>query len=136
MRTVTPAEFKDEIIKSLVGIEADCVTGPGRSGAIAAVYASHILHIPFIPYGQDHPSKLSKILVIDTATESGKTLRRAAKKYPRSIVIAVYKEPPRVKFWYEADKPQRYKHEDGYFYKEVREPQIWAISQICDPLKW
>lgn len=136
MEIVTEAQFNSEIRKALIEVEADCVTGPGRSGAIAAVYASHILHIPFIPYGQAHPARFNTMLVIDTATETGKTLRRAAKKYPRSVVMAVYREPPRVAFWYESEKPQRYKHEERYFYKEIREPQIFSISQGCDPLKW
>jgi adenine/guanine phosphoribosyltransferase-like PRPP-binding protein len=99
------------MIISLQEVEADCVTGPGRSGAVAAAYASHYLRIPFIPYGKKKPKKFDKMLIIDTARQSGKTLRKAEKKYANSIVIAVYEEPPRVAFWYEAQKPQRYKHE-------------------------
>lgn len=89
------------------------VTGPGRSGAVAAVYASHILGIPFIPFGSPCPSDLGDLLIVDTATESGKTLRKAAKRYAQNnpTVIAFYHEPPRVAFWYEATKPQRYRHE-------------------------
>ena len=93
---ISEREFYSTLVISLIGIEADCVTGPGRSGAIASVYASHLLHIPFIPYGQSHPHNLNKMLIIDTATETGKTLRKAAKKYPNSVVVAVYKEPPRA----------------------------------------
>jgi hypothetical protein len=73
-------------------------TGPGRSGAIAAVYASHILGIPYIPHGQLCPQKF-RLLIIDTARETGRTLRKAARWYHRSnpVVIAVYEEPPRVR---------------------------------------
>lgn len=113
MKIINEPEFAIAIKEKLKLIEADCVTGPGRSGAVAAVYASHILSIPFIPYGQKHPEGLEKMLIIDTATETGKTLRKAAKKYKDSIVISVYQEPPRVAFWYEAKKPQRYKHENN-----------------------
>ncbi|MFA9261863.1 MAG: hypothetical protein ACEQSB_00690 [Undibacterium sp.] len=91
----------------------DCVTGPGRSGAIASVYASHILGVPFLAFGVDIPPNFVKPMIIDTARESGKTLRKAARKYAKHnpIVMVCYEEPPRVTFWYEAMKPQRYIHE-------------------------
>jgi hypothetical protein len=93
--------------------EIGSVIGPGRSGAIAAVYASHMLGVPFIPYGASIPFHLGRLLIIDTARESGATLRKMERKFEfyRPIVIAVYEEPPRVVFWYEAPKPQRYRHE-------------------------
>lgn len=89
------------------------VTGPGRSGAVAAVYASHILAIPFVPYGQFAHEKLGRVLLIDTARESGSTLLKAENKYKDRdpLVLCAYEEPPRVAFWYEAPKPQRYRHE-------------------------
>ncbi|UPT95449.1 hypothetical protein J4G48_0040560 [Bradyrhizobium barranii subsp. apii] len=88
------------------------VTGPGRSGAVAAVYASHMLGIPFIPYGARCPDHF-QLLIVDTARESGRTLRKAAKRYDYAnpIVVVAFEEPPRVAFWYEAPKPQRYRHE-------------------------
>jgi hypothetical protein len=88
------------------------VTGPGRSGAVAAVYASHLLGVPFIPFGSPCPDR-GRLLIVDTATESGKTLRKAARRYAASdpVSIAIFHEPPRVAFWYEAPKPQRYRHE-------------------------
>lgn len=115
-RVVSEAEFSVAIRAALNGVEADCVTGPGRSGAVAAVYASHILGIPFIPYGQRIPENLPRLLIVDTATESGATLRKAVRKYnalylPEPLVVAVYQEPPRVMFWYESGKPQHYRHE-------------------------
>ena len=110
-RLVSEAEFAETIREKLHGVQADCVMGPGRSGAIAAVYASHILGIPFIPYGRGLPDNLSRLLIIDTATETGKTLRKAHRRYPGATVLAVYNEPPRVVFWYEARKPQRFRRE-------------------------
>ena len=86
------------------------------SGAIAAVYASHILGVPFIPF-KVHPSmqlsRRGKLLLIDTAKESGATLKKARRYYMwwSPIVTAIYEEPPRVAFWYESEKPQHYKHE-------------------------
>jgi hypothetical protein len=115
VRIVSEAEFASELRIALQENNVDsvgAVTGPGRSGAIAAVYTSHMLHIPFIPFGEVCPEKF-RLLIIDTARDSGRTLRKAARWYHRSnpIVIAVYEEPPRVAFWYEAPKPQRYRHE-------------------------
>lgn len=88
----------------LAGVEVDCITGPGRSGAIASAYASYILHRPFIPYGSPIPSKFKRLLIIDTARYSGNTLRSAMAKYAyveKVVGLAVYEEPPRVRFWYE-----------------------------------
>lgn len=46
---------------------------------MAAVYASHILGVPFIPYGSKAPAHLGSLLIIDTAMESGATLRKAGR---------------------------------------------------------
>lgn len=121
MRIISEEEFKARIIEVLRDVDRDadigCVTGPGRSGAVAAVYASHLLRIPFVPFGTFKiPTHLGKILIIDTARESGKTLRQAVRRYEKiegaKVVSAVcFEEPPRVAFWYEAEKPQFYRHE-------------------------
>ncbi|CAH1665655.1 MULTISPECIES: hypothetical protein [unclassified Chelatococcus] len=114
MRIVTESEFAERLRRVLTALPAvGSVTGPGRSGAVAAVYASHQLHIPFIPYGATAPVHLGRILIIDTARESGSTLRKAARRYEAAnpVVVACFEEPPRVAFWYEAPKPQRYRHE-------------------------
>lgn len=113
MRIISETEFDMKIREVLQELNVGVVTGPGRSGAVASVYASHILSIPFIPYGEDIPVNLGKLLIIDTAIETGRTLRKAKKKYANcdSIVVSIYQEPPRVAFWYEAVKPQMYKHE-------------------------
>ena len=116
MRFVSEPEFRARIQTELMsGIYADvgAVTGPGRSGAIAAVYASHILRVPFIPFGHDVPANLGGLLIIDTAAQSGRTLRKAARRYSDHawLTVALYSEPPRVMFWYEGRKPQRFRHE-------------------------
>jgi adenine/guanine phosphoribosyltransferase-like PRPP-binding protein len=113
VRIVSEQEFSTALRAALHGVEVGSVTGPGRSGAVAAVYASHILGVPFIPYGQPAPAGLGRVLVIDTAIESGATLRKAGRRYAQAdpVVMAVYHEPPRVAFWYEAAKRQRFRHE-------------------------
>lgn len=109
-RYIDPEEFAVRIKETLLArfsIERPkAVTGPGRSGAIAAVYASHLLSIPFIPFGNNIPEKLSPLLVIDTAKLTGATIRKAAKKYGKNnpILVVLYDEPPIVKFWYEREK--------------------------------
>lgn len=110
-RTVPEAEFRERVNRVTQHIAPDqygCVTGPGRSGAVAAVYTSHQLGIPFIPYGQEIPKNLQPVLVVDTATWTGRTIRKAARKYGPAIgaAFAYYKEGPgaMVKFWYERNQ--------------------------------
>lgn len=116
MRLVTEPEFHQRIKELLADPRFDSVgsvTGPGRSGAIAAVYASHILRVPFITYGGKPPLQHGKLLIIDTAIETGSTMERAVKRYGEqdTLTLACYHEPPRVMFWYESPKPQTYRHE-------------------------
>lgn len=87
------------------------VTGPGRSGAVASAFASHLLGVPFIPFGAKAPTHLGKLLIIDTARYSGRTLRRAERRYSDcdSVVIACFEEPPKVAFWYES----RFRYKKG-----------------------
>lgn len=114
MRIVSEAEFQAAIREALSeGFDdAGWVTGPGRSGAVAAVYASHILHIPFVPFGRSAMT-LGRPLIVDTARESGATMRKALRRYEGlcPMECVVFEEPPRVAFWYEAPKPQRYRHQ-------------------------
>lgn len=102
--TITEKQFSKDLKAALTKVSGvKSVVGPSRSGAIASAYASHILSIPFLPYGAKCPDSLRPILIIDTALMSGKTLRKAAKKYsngPYSTTF-VYNEPPRIHFWYE-----------------------------------
>lgn len=96
--------FNDDIVSQLAKCagQVRSVTGPGRSGAIAAVYASYILKVPFIPYGQRCPDNLKPILVIDTARKTGKTIRSAERKYDTKFSLCLYDETEqRFHFWYE-----------------------------------
>jgi adenine/guanine phosphoribosyltransferase-like PRPP-binding protein len=116
IRIVSEPEFQERLRAVLAAADTDAVgfvTGPGRSGAVAAVYASHILAVPFIPFGAEPPVHLGRALIIDTARESGETLKKAARRYRDAdpLVLVAFEEPPRVAFWYEAPKPQRYRHE-------------------------
>lgn len=100
MIIITESEFREVFIRELQEAPyADYVTGPGRSGAIAAVYASHYLGIPFVPY--KHKIEGARPLIVDTASESGRTIKKASKYYDDAPFIFAYMEPPRVKFWYE-----------------------------------
>lgn len=77
------------------------VTGPGRSGAVAAVYASYYLGAAYVPYGHQVPNK-GTMLVVDTIEQSGATLRKAAKRYPGCIVRSICgKKDTREHFWFE-----------------------------------
>jgi len=102
-RIVSEEEFKERILSVLTNMKVKAVTGPGRSGAIAAVYASYILDIPFIPYGRKVAKDLQPLLIIDTAKYSGSTLLKASKLYNdvTTNIIWLYDEPPMVRFWYE-----------------------------------
>lgn len=108
-RVISEAEFANVLSTRLWNVQARAVTGPGRSGAIAGVYASHILGIPFIPYGEQCPDRLRPLLIVDTARKSGDTLRKAHSKYgPKAcVVVWCYDEPPRVTFWYESSSNLR-----------------------------
>lgn len=100
---IEEAEFAERLRKAVSGFTFDAVTGPGRSGAVAAVYASYASHRPFVPFGQPYPGV---VLVIDTVCRSGKTLRKAVRRLERlgieTISLSVYGSPPeRHHFWYE-----------------------------------
>lgn len=137
MRIVTEREFSERI-RELLSAERflafGCVTGPARSGAVAAVYASHILRIPFLPYGSEIPEALRPALIIDTARESGETLRKAARKYAYASARAeaVYHEPPRVAFWYESPKPQSYQRDSFTFYASMKLPTDSVPSNLIE----
>lgn len=108
MNIVTTEQFAQALRRKLdeCGLNRDtvrAVCGPGRSGALAAVYTSHMLGVPFVPYDRPCPEHLRPLLIIDTATSTGRTLRKAERKHgPDSVAVAVFHEPPRVHFWYEA----------------------------------
>jgi len=101
-RVVGPEELMHALRRVLDGRTAGCVTGPGRSGAIASAFASHILSVPFIPFRQQVPDKLRPVLIVDTATWTGAAARKAARLYgPGTEFVVAFNEPPMVKFWYE-----------------------------------
>jgi len=104
-RVVSPDEFVAVLRDRLAGVQARAVVGPGRSGAVASVYASHMLGIPFLPYGTKCPDHLRPLLVVDTARKSGATLRKAERYYGDgdTVTVWVFDEPPRVRFWYERE---------------------------------
>jgi hypothetical protein len=54
------------------------------------------------------------VLIVDTARESGATVRKALRRYKAfdPLECVAFHDPPRVAFWYEAPKPQLYRHED------------------------
>lgn len=98
---ISEAQFLERL-HEIAGTSAKSVTGPGRSGAIASVYASHYLGIPWIPFGQPCPDEIRPLLIMDTARKSGRTLRKAERQYgPDCFSHALFEEPPRVTFWYE-----------------------------------
>lgn len=116
MRIVSEPEFREVFTSKLMErdlLHVGSVTGPGRSGAIAAVYASHILGVPYIPPGGVVPRPLGALLIVDTARASGRTIRKMQREFGEHFteVIVAFEEPPRVAFWYEAAKPLRYRHE-------------------------
>ena len=99
IRIIEPDEFQAVFCERLAGApNMDYVTGPGRSGAIASVYASHFLGIPFVPFKR---MRGSRVLIVDTAVASGGTLRKASNYYHGAPTIHAFEQPPRVKFWYE-----------------------------------
>jgi hypothetical protein len=100
---ISEREFSITIQRKLESLSTapKSVSGPGRSGAIAAVYASHILNIPYIPYGQSISEKLHPLLIIDTASLTGKTLKKAMVKMQGDISLAVFQEESHSLFWYE-----------------------------------
>lgn len=91
MTIITETEFRQRVADHLQWMldyrewKPCAVTGPGRSGAIASVYASHFLKIPFIPYGTVLPKDKFGLLIVDTAMNSGRTLRKAVKKYDANV---------------------------------------------------
>lgn len=102
-RIVSEQEFRTKLIEALKNCPAKSVTGPGRSGAIAAAYTSHLLDIPFVPYGRKVGPDLQPLLIVDTALYSGSTMRKAEKQYQGAHLIKrwLYAEPQMVRFWYE-----------------------------------
>ncbi len=99
VRFVSEPEFREAICAVLSDVSGfDFVTGPGRSGAVASVYASHYLGIPFVPFKRQ---KGANIMIVDTAINTGRTIRKASNFYHGAPYFFAFTQPPRVKFWYE-----------------------------------
>lgn len=116
---VPEKDFRSSFTKALDRLtdRFDYVVGPGRSGAVAAVYASHHLAIPFLPYKQFIPGK--RALVVDTAVLSGGTLRKASRVYKGAPFVYAFDQSQighRLKFWYEELSIMRGK---GHEYKST-----------------
>lgn len=103
MRIVSEQEFREVFTKRLDSAPScDYVVGPGRSGAIAAVYASHYLGVPFVPFKCKLPGR--RALVVDTAILTGATVRKASRIYGNCPIVYGFNQKEteeRLKFWYE-----------------------------------
>lgn len=92
---VSEHHFRETFYKRLDGVmeeghpKFDFVTGPGRSGAVAAVYASHYLGLPFIPHKAGNYAKFNHCLIVDTAIYTGKTMRKSFKWHEKQGVKVV-----------------------------------------------
>lgn len=87
---MTEQEWRGHFFAALDSIDKskfDFVTGPGRSGAVAAVYASHYLGLPFKPHKAGNYDDDTVCLVVDTVEYTGKTLRKAVSWYQRKGLI-------------------------------------------------
>ena len=117
---ISPAYFQYALAVALnkLTIPDGCfVTGPGRSGAVAAVHASHYLGLPYLPPkalgGRTGSSRaLRACLVVDTAEYTGKTLRKMCKWYEgrgyETLSCVAFSDPNRIhRFWYEVPSLKR-----------------------------
>jgi hypothetical protein len=81
------------------------VVGPGRSGAVASVYASYLLGLRWLPptmRADQIPDDIRPVLVVDTAIHTGETMRRLARRVGAVAPVALFAEPPICHFWYES----------------------------------
>lgn len=101
-------KFYDKL-QFLSGNDYSFVTGPGRSGAVAAVYASHYLNIPFKPHKAGNYERDHRVLIVDTVEYTGKTLRKASSWYEKRgllVDVAFALKETRghyFKLWYETN---------------------------------
>lgn len=104
---ISESKFKSDLKLKLKNFDAtglNFVTGPGRSGAIASVYVSHMTSLSFVPYKTGGNFLYDKFLIVDTAAMSGRTIRQANNFYKGSKMLVVYNDPEiRHVFWYERD---------------------------------
>lgn len=84
---MTEQEWRVKFFAALDQVENvrfDFVTGPGRSGHVAAVYASHYLGMPFKPHKAGNYDNDRSCLVVDTVEYTGGTIRKAVSWYERN----------------------------------------------------
>jgi hypothetical protein len=118
MRVVTEEEFYRALTEKLIpfinwgkpnsyiGPTPRAVMGPGRSGAVASVYASHFLGAIWLPPTMGRlPSQLRPLMVIDTAAKTGATIRKIQRRFEAEYSVVLFDEPPLLRFWYENVRP-------------------------------
>lgn len=107
---VSESEFREAMQKALAGVDTDAidfVVGAGRSGAIASAYVSHMTGIPFVAWNNRMPEN-SLVMIVDTARFTGRTLRKAEKRYAKhghstATIFAFDCPDTHFVFWYERD---------------------------------
>ena len=111
MGRISEPEFKARMVQVLMPFGKGVirsVVGPGRSGQIAAVYASHILGAAWLPptmKAREIPARMRPVLAIDTAARTGATLRRLVRVTGAEYSRFLFTEPPLLRFWYEGQEP-------------------------------
>lgn len=104
---ISETKFKNDLKNMLNEFDVtglQFVAGPGRSGAIASVYVSHMSNLSFVPYKASGNVAYDKFLIVDTAAMTGRTIRQARNFYKGSRMLVVYDNPDvRYVFWYERD---------------------------------
>lgn len=110
MECINEIIFRKALIESLKPYKGyfKGVCGPGRSGALAAVYASHILGVPFVPFKQHIPEDLFPLLIVDTTQKSGRTMRKAVEWYKKLQLgevqgLTPYSANAKLHFWFESN---------------------------------
>lgn len=107
---MSESEWREKFFLALDQVDTtgiSFVTGPGRSGAVASVYASHYLGLNFKPHKAGNYDKDTKVLIVDTVEYTGKTLRKAEAWYKKRglevVVVFAVKETRGhyYKMWYE-----------------------------------
>lgn len=101
---VSEQEFRAVLYQKLEPFrgKVKSVIGPGRSGAVASVYASHYLGVQWLPANMRNiPDALRPVLVVDTACRTGRTIRQMVRRVKAEHSVWAINEPPNKKFWYE-----------------------------------
>lgn len=105
---ITEPEFVTQLRETLadpVYATVASVTGPGRSGAMASIYASQLLDIEYVPCGRE-PRTGGPILLIDVADTTMYGLNKLAKRYKDydQVLCLVFEVEKSVPMWFELSK--------------------------------